>query len=126
MALFYVKGTLSEMSEIKSGVSQVSGKQWANMTILLEIPGYQGTTYKMLFNVSGDRINDVQEHKIGDKVEIGCSIYAREWNDKWYNTIDLINIKPLEQKPAQTAAPAPQNNMQPNDSLDPQEGDLPF
>lgn len=128
MAIIYTKGTLSEMSDIRSGVSQ-SGNQWANMSIILDVPGYQGTVSKLSINVSGDRINDIMEHKIGDQVEVGWVIYARQWKDKWYNSVDLVNIKPLEQRTAQAASPAspasaPQGYFNP--SLEPQEDDLPF
>lgn len=125
MAIIYTKGTLSEMSEVKTGVSQ-SGNQWANMSIILDVPGYQGSVTKMSINVSGDRINDIMEHKIGDQVEVGWIIYARQWKDKWYNSVDLINIKPLGQRTAQAAAPAYAPQGDSNQSLDPQEGDLPF
>lgn len=125
MAIIYTKGTLSEMSEIKSGVSQ-SGNKWANMSFILDVPGYQGSVTKMAINVSGDRINDIMEYKIGDKVEVGWVIYARLWNGKWYNSVDLVNIKPLGQRTAQAAASAsaPQGDF--NQSLEPQEDDLPF
>lgn len=130
MAIIYTKGTLSEMSEVKSGVSQ-SGKQWANMSFILDVPGYQGSITKMAINVSGDRINDIKEHKIGDQVEVGWVIYARQWNGKWYNSVDLINIKPLGQRTAPAAAPAPSPAPKslsdiPAAELEPQEDDLPF
>lgn len=124
MALFYTKGTLSQIGEVMSGTS-TNGNPWSRMTILLDVPGYQGTITKMSFNVSGDRISDVMEHKVGDKVEIGWSIYAREWNGKWYNSVDLINIK-AQDAPAHTAAPAaaPMNFAQ--EEMQPVDGDLPF
>ena len=130
MAIIYTKGTLSEMSEVKSGVSQ-SGKQWANMSFILDVPGYQGSVTKMAINVSGDRINDIKKHKIGDKVEVGWVIYARQWNGKWYNSVDLINIKPLGQRtaPAVEPAAAPALRSLSNISaaeLEPQDEDLPF
>lgn len=126
MALFYTKGTLSQIGEVKSGTSK-NGNPWSSMTILLDVPGYQGTITKISFNVSGDRISDIMEHKVGDKVEIGWSIYAREWNGKWYNSVDLINIK-AQDTPAHTAAPAsaPQGNFSQSE-LDPsQHNDLPW
>lgn len=111
------------MSEITSGKSQ-SGRDWARMTIMLDIPGFQGSITKITFQVGTDRIDDVQDFKVGDKVEVGWSIYAREFNGKWFNNVDLVNIKSqgqqqTEQKPAPAAAPQ-------TEDLTPKKDDLPF
>lgn len=127
MALYYSKGTISHMSEIKSGTS-TSGRDWARMTIMIDIPGYQGSISKLSFQVGTDRISDVQEFKVGDKVEIGWSIYAREYNGRWYNNVDLVKIKA---QGVQAAAPAPSPAPKslsdiPAAELEPQDEDLPF
>ena len=127
MALYYSKGTISHMSEITSGTS-TSGRDWARMTIMIDIPGYHGAISKLSFQVGTDRISDVQEFKVGDKVEIGWSIYAREYNGRWYNNVDLVNIKSQgvqADAPAPTPAPRSLNNI-PAAELEPQDEDLPF
>jgi hypothetical protein len=127
MALYYSKGTISYMSEITSGTS-TSGRDWARMTIMIDILGYKGSISKLSFQVGTDRISDVQEFKVGDKVEIGWSIYAREYNGRWYNNVDLVNIKSQEVQaavPAPTPAPKSLNNI-PAEELEPHEEDLPF
>ena len=127
MALYYSKGTISHMSEITSGTS-TSGRDWARMTIMIDIPGYQGSISKLTFQVGTDRISNVQEFKVGDKVEIGWSIYAREYNGRWYNNVDLVNIKSQgvqAEAPAPTPAPRSLNNI-PAAELEPHEEDLPF
>lgn len=127
MALFYSKGTISHMSEVTSGTS-TSGRDWARMNILIEVPGFQGSITKLSFQVGTDRINDVQAFSVGDKVEIGWSIYAREYNGRWYNNVDLVNIKSQEGSTAQEAAPAPQTKNIPAEELDPEAhtDDLPW
>ena len=126
MALYYSKGTISHMSEITSGTS-TSGRDWARMTIMIDIPGYQGSISKLSFQVGTDRISDVQEFKIGDKVEIGWSIYAREYKGRWYNNVDLVNIKSLGvQADAPAPAPAPAVEPYPANCFEPQSDDLPF
>ena len=127
MALYYSKGTISHMSEITSGTS-TSGRDWARMTIMIDILGYKGSISKLSFQVGTDRISDVQEFKVGDKVEIGWSIYAREYNGRWYNNVDLVNIKSQRAQadaPAPTPAPRSLNNI-PASELEPQADDLPF
>ena len=131
MALYYSKGTISYMSEITSGTS-TSGRDWARMTIMIDILGFKGSISKISFQVGTDRISDVQEFKVGDKVEIGWSIYAREYNGRWYNNVDLVNIKSQGVQaevqaptPAPTPAPRSLNNI-PAAELEPHEEDLPF
>ena len=125
MALFYQKGTISDFSEVQSGTTQ-SGKEWQRMTLILDTPGFQGAVYKMVFQVSGDRVKDVLLFNRGDKVEVGFSMYAREWNGKWYNNVDLVKISHLEQN----NAPAPQAEQEqplpPADPEDNPQNDLPF
>lgn len=122
MALFYQKGTISDMSEVQSGTSQ-SGKEWQRMDLILETPGFQGSVYKMVFRVSGDHVKEVSLFNRGDRVQVGFSIYAREWNGKWYNNIDLVTITDESgAKPAQASAPREQENLNPADNPE----DLPF
>ena len=133
MALYTSKGTISGMSEVQSGISQ-SGYQWQNMNLILEIPGFQGTTTKQVFRVSGDSVEDALKFKIGDKVEVSWSMYAREWNGKMFNNVDLVKI--ALQASAQAAAPTPRGTraraaqaapVAPVESLNPADyDDLPF
>ena len=112
------------MSEVVSGVSQ-NGNQWQRMTIVLEIPGFQGSVFKQAFQVNGDSVNDVLLYSIGEKVEISWSMYAREWNGKWYNNVDLVKIKYQEgeqPKPQQGKMDFSQENLDPGKNPD----DLPF
>lgn len=125
MALFYQKGTISDFSEVQSGTTQ-SGKEWQRMTLILDTPGFQGAVYKMVFQVSGEKVKDVLLFNRGDKVEIGFSLYAREWNGKWYNNVDLVKISLQDE----TRAAAPQAQQEqpapPADSEDNPDHDLPW
>ena len=132
MALYQSRGRISDMSEVQSGTSK-NGYQWQRMTIVLEIPGFQGSVIKQCFQVSGDDVSDVLLYNIGDRVEISWSMYAREWNGRWYNNVDLVKINSLEQQQSEKPAPAPAPKQQeifdqPQESLDPAEhpDDLPF
>ena len=133
MAIYQSRGRISDMSEVQSGTSK-NGYEWQRMTITLEISGFQGSVFKQVFQVSGDNVNDVSLYNIGDRVEISWSMYAREWSGRWYNNVDLVKIKSLdEQKQEEKPAPAPASKQpaifdQPQESLDPADNpnDLPF
>lgn len=133
MAIYQSRGRISDMSKVQSGTSK-NGYEWQRMTITLEISGFQGSVFKQVFQVSGDDVNVVCLYNIGDRVEISWSMYAREWNGRWYNNVDLVKIKRLdEQKQEERPAPAPAPKQpaifdQSQESLDPAENpdDLPF
>lgn len=126
MALNYTKGTISHMSEVTSGTSK-NGYDWARQTILIDIPGYQGSITKLSLQASNEMVNELNSYNVGDKVEVAWSIYAREWNGKWYNNVDLVKIKfqgeTEEESAARTSrpapAPAPQTRNIPAEDLDP-------
>ena len=127
MALNYTKGTISHMSEVTSGTSK-NGYDWARQTILIDIPGYKGSSTKLSLQASNEMVDELNNYNVGDKVEVGWSIYAREWNGKWYNNVDLVNIKSQgvqADAPAPTPAPRSLNNI-PAAELEPHEEDLPF
>ena len=119
------------MSEVKSGTSK-NGYDWARQTILIDIPGFQGSITKLSLQASNEMVNELINYNVGDNVEVGWQIYAREYNGRWYNNVDLVNIKPLdqqtEQRPARSSrpAPAPQTRNIPASELEPQADDLPF
>ena len=92
MALYHSRGRISEMSEVKSGTTQ-SGYEWQRMTLTIEVPGFQGSVYKQVFSVSGDHVKEVSLHNIGDRVDITWSMYAREFNGRLYNNVDLVKIE---------------------------------
>ena len=121
------------MSEVTSGTSK-NGYDWARQTILIDIAGYQGSITKLSLQASNDMVDELNNYNVGDKVEVGWSIYAREWNGKWYNNVDLVNIKSqdqqTEQRPERSSRPAPAAAPQTGNiaawELEPQADDLPF
>ena len=134
MAIYQSRGRISDMSEVQSGTSK-NGYEWQRMTITLEIPGFQGSVFKQVFQVSGVNVNDVCLYNIGDRVEISWSMYAREWNGKWYNNVELVKIKPQDMQqfdhaPGQQASRVKvlvtDSIDHSTESLQPQENDLPF
>ena len=128
MALYYSNGTISYMSEVQSGTTN-NGNTWQRMTLHLEIPGFQGSIFKQVFQVSGKAVDDVLAFKVGDKVNVSFSLYAREWNGKWYNNVDLVKIQAGQAKQAEQ----PQAESAPAQAEQPQvvgeqvaENDLPW
>lgn len=147
MALNRVKGIISHMGEIQQGTSQ-NGYDWARQVIVIDVASFNGTFSKIALTAQNQRVDDLQEYQIGDRVEVGYSVTAREWDGKWFNNVDLISINFFDEvaqaAPAPTPAPrqvapaapaAPQRRVArparttpqvpPGTNLEPQDDDLP-
>ena len=144
MALNYVKGIISHMGEIQQGTSQ-GGYDWARQVIVIDVHSFNGTFSKIALTAQNQKVDDLQEYQIGDRVEVGYSVTAREYQGKWFNNVDLINIKfldevaqvaptPAPRQAAPVAQPAPRRvarparttpHVPPGTNLEPQDDDLP-
>lgn len=140
MALNYVKGIISHMGEIQQGTSQ-GGFDWARQVIVIDVHSFNGSFTKIALTAQNQRVEELQNYQIGDRVEVGYSVTAREWNGKWFNNVDLVNINFMEEFAPQVApvAPAPRQAaprqvarparttplVPPGANLEPQDDDLP-
>ena len=139
MALNRVKGIISHMGEIQQGTSQ-NGYDWARQTIVIDVHSFNGTFSKIALTAQNQRVDDLQDYQIGDRVEVGYSVTAREYQGKWFNNVDLVTIKVLDEvaqaAPAPVAQPAPAPRqvarparttplVPPETNLEPQDDDLP-
>lgn len=108
MALNYVKGIISHLGQVESGTTQ-NGNSWSRQVVVLDVAGFGNTFSKIALTAQNQRVEELQNYQIGDRVEVGYSVTAREWNGKWFNNVDLVNINFMEEfVPAAPAAPAPQ------------------
>ena len=105
MALNYVKGIISQFGQVESGTTQ-KGNSWSRQVVVLDVAGFGNSFSKIALTAQNQRVEELQDYQIGDRVEVGYSVTAREWNGKWFNNVDLINIKFLDE--VASAAPAPQ------------------
>lgn len=144
MALNRVKGVISHMGEIQQGTSQ-NGYDWARQIIVLDVASFNGTFSKIALTAQNQRVDELADFQIGDRVEVGYSVTAREWDGKWFNNVDLVSITFLEEvaqaAPAPVAQPAPVARqaaprqvarparttplVPPGTNLEPQDDDLP-
>lgn len=96
MALIKERGTIAILGEVQTGTSQ-SGNGWANQQIVVDVEGFNGSFRKVALKAGTNQVRDLEQMRIGDKVEISYQVTAREWQGKWYNNVDLIRIESLEQ-----------------------------
>lgn len=116
MAYYKSQGSLSAIGKVQSGQSK-SGHDWSRVDLLIDIPGYQGNIQKLALVANGRTINDVLRIKIGQQVNFEFTIYARQWNDRWYNNVELTDISAVnavpdeeEEKPIQAEKGFPEGD----------------
>lgn len=130
MAIYTTRGTLSWKGEFKFGTSQ-NGNRWQNQDFVIDVPGHNGSITKQVIRASFDTVDELMKYKVGDKVEVSWTMYAREYNGRWFNNVELYGITAQEAARVERPAPAPrQRDMFDNsqESLDPAShpDDLPF
>lgn len=112
------------MSEVQSGKTN-NGFEWQRMTLTMEIPGFQGSTYKQVFQVTNVSVNKVLLYNIGDRVEVSWTMYAREWNGRMYNNVELVEINSLEEAKREEQ-PVQRAKQEPVQEVENATDDLPF
>ena len=146
---FIVKGTVTQILPMQEGVSQRTGTPWQRQQFVIEHESGQYPK-SIVVDVNGiDRINKFGL-TVGKYVTAHLAISAREYNGRWYNTIEVWKVDGGQQQgqrqapaqgqqaPAPQPAPAPQappqqpaapqgGNTQGADPFPPQgQSDLPF
>ena len=133
--MYKEKGKIHAIGDIKSGVS-TNGNQWSRQTFVLEVTleGSNGAILNRIAIECGTKtVSQLAEHKVGDIVEVGFIINAREWQGRWFNNVDCVyieyagskNSEPKKEAPAPKKTPelAPAFAAQPAEN---ENGDLPF
>jgi len=86
-----VKGKITEMLKVESGTSK-AGKEWKKQTIILD----NGDQYNPLVAVSffgEEKLTEVSKFKEGDEVDVAINLSSREFDGRWYNSIDGWKIQ---------------------------------
>ena len=94
-----INGKLIRILPLESGVSK-AGKEWQRQSILVE----QGGDYnkEVVVGFFGDKIKQLRDLNEGAKVDISVNVYSREYNGKYYHSIDgyMIAQKTNAQPPS--------------------------
>lgn len=131
-----IQGVIIKRLPRRQGTSARTGKTWEVQEYVLQTR--EQYPKSVLFQVFGaDKIDNfhIQE---GEFVKISFDIIAKEWNDRWFNTITAYKVErpegeqqaPTNQPPAQSSQATPPPS-QPQSSQQPasdgeKSDDLPF
>ncbi|MBO4244438.1 MAG: DUF3127 domain-containing protein [Bacteroidales bacterium] len=124
-----VEGKLTHLLERRSGVS-ANGTNWTSQDFVIEIPGQYPQS--AVFNVYGDRVQ-LDQYQIGENIKVSFDIRGREYQGKWYNTLNAWkieriganNAQPTGQQPATQPAGQPAGPVE-EPQASAQGDDLPF
>ena len=81
-----IQGKITEILPEESGVSK-AGKEWRKQSMLLE----QNVDFNkiVIINAFGeDKIKSLNKFKVGDTLDVCCNVYSREWNGKYFTSLD--------------------------------------
>ncbi|WP_295729748.1 DUF3127 domain-containing protein [uncultured Muribaculum sp.] len=91
----------------QSGVSR-AGNNWKKREYVLET--HETYPKKVFFVLFGDRA-DQYPLNVGDEIRLSFDINSREYNGRWFTSIDGWKVEPAT-APAAPGAPAPQTYAQ--------------
>ena len=81
-----VIGKLIKKLDVESGISK-TGKEWQKQSILVE---QSGTDYnkEVVISFFGDKMKSIRDIEEGSDVNVSVNISSREFNGKYYHSID--------------------------------------
>lgn len=89
------KFTIHQLLTEESGPTR-SGGVWRRRTVILESePDAYGNTRKVAATANSDRCDQLAALRPGQAVLASYIVIAREWNDRWYNDVNLVSIQPV-------------------------------
>ena len=82
-----IKGKLIKKLDMESGVSK-AGKQWKRQSILVEQESNVDFNKEIVIGFFGDKIKKLKDLQEGLDVSVDVNVYSREYNGKYYHSID--------------------------------------
>ena len=108
-----VQGKLIKKNSIEK-IENKEGKQWKKQTFLIETDAEYNN--QICFQLFGEeKIILLENHQIGDKIEVFFNISSREYNNRYYHNIDAWRINNATNNNQNTADSTEQANQ--NDNL---------
>lgn len=93
-----ITGKIIAVLPTKSGTS-ARGTQWSSQTAVIET--HEQYPRRVAFDVLGDKITEFNL-QVGEEVTVSFDIDARQYQDRWFNSIKAWNIiRPGQQAPMQ-------------------------
>jgi hypothetical protein len=105
------EGKIIAVLPARGGVAKSTGNEWKVQEYVIESAGGESAyPRKMCFEVFGADKIDQFNIKVGEEMTVSFDIDARQWQDRWFNSIRAWKIErkaPAAAAPIEQGAPLP-------------------
>tara|TARA_Y100000593_G_scaffold72178_1_gene132585 strand:+ start:1193 stop:1513 length:321 start_codon:yes stop_codon:yes gene_type:complete len=84
-----ITGKLSKILDLQKGVSK-KGNQWKKQSFILDTEAEFNN--EICFDVFGEKIEQIQNIKIGSQIEVKYNLSSKEFNGRYYHNIAAWDI----------------------------------
>jgi hypothetical protein len=84
-----ISGKVYQVMPVQSGVGK-TGNEWRKIDFVVETDAKYDN--RVCFTAWGERVADVENLGIGQKVKVSFDVASREYNEKWYTDIKAWKI----------------------------------
>jgi len=84
-----ISGRVYKVMPIQSGIGK-TGNEWRKIDFVVETDAKYDN--RVCFTAWGERVADVENLGIGQKVKVSFDVASREYNEKWYTDIKAWKI----------------------------------
>jgi hypothetical protein len=88
------KGVVKQILKVESGTSK-AGKEWSKQEFIIETLDSQYPK-NICFTLFGDKTDLLQRITEGMTVEVYFNLESREYNERWYHSVNAWRIQPEE------------------------------
>ena len=105
-----VVGTIEKLMPIQKGVSS-TGREWVRQDIVMSMANGQFVKHLAATVMGQERIDNFNLH-VGDNIVAYLDIDAREYNSRWYNSINIWRVERVGSNGNQTQSNQQQYEQQ--------------
>lgn len=111
-------GKIIAILPARSGISQKSGKEWKSQDFVVE-----DASGRFVQSFVFSLFNKDLPAAVGDEVEVTFDAKAKEWQGRWFNSLEAFSVKPLSMNASQDTTRNPEPRQPETNE---KEDDLPF
>jgi hypothetical protein len=114
-------GKIIAILPARSGIGKNSGKEWRSQDFVVE-----DASGRFVQSFVFSLFNKDLPAAVGDEVEVTFDARAKEWQGRWFNSLEAFSVNPISRNPATSESrndiPQERKPENPNEKDD----DLPF
>ncbi|MBO7418680.1 MAG: DUF3127 domain-containing protein [Bacteroidaceae bacterium] len=96
-------GRVIAILPVRTGVSRTTGNEWKVQSYVVE--NHDQYPRRMCFEVFGADKIDLFNIQMGEELNVSFDIDARQWQDKWFNTIRAWKVDRVQAETQDTQQP---------------------